>query len=366
MKLARSGSRGVFWRASARGTQELKLQQGVRQRGDWWVRWKCGFRHLHRQRVGPKSGAQREAERHRLQRDCPDREQRPQQHLVRDAVNEYLATSKVMKRSYKDDARYGAMWIDRFGACSLDEITPERLGKVQAERAAQVKAATVNREFAFLKHVFNVAVRNDRLARNPFDRVPLLREPTGRVRYLTDEEETRLRRALPGDEDRDRLSFLLHTNLRKADFLGLRWHDVDVKNGIVTIPRTKNGDARRVELNAEASAILRRRARPLDRSALVFPNSLGCRDLRWVEKTFPRAVAAAQIDDLRFHDLRHTFASRLRMEGVDILTIKELGGWKSLKMVERYSHIGADHRRAAIERLATRSSRLEEQTAAAQ
>jgi integrase len=91
----------------------------------------------------------------------------------------------------------------------------------------------------------------------------------------------------------------------------------------------------------------------------VFPNSEGKRDLRWAEKTFPAAVTAARIDDFRLHDLRHTFASRLAMEGIELLTIKELGGWKSLAMVARYAHLSPSHRKDAIERLATRRVSIE-------
>lgn len=71
------------------------------------------------------------------------------------------------------------------------------------------------------------------------------------------------------------------------------------------------------------------------------------------QKTVPAAFRAAKIDGFRFHDLRHTFASRLAMEGVDLLTIKERGGWKSLAMVQRYAHLSPSHRRSAIERLVT-------------
>ena len=76
-------------------------------------------------------------------------------------------------------------------------------------------------------------------------------------------------------------------------------------------------------------AILGGLPRALNGAVLVFPNSEGKRDLRWVEKTVPAAVSEAEIEDFRFHDLRHTFASRLAMEGVDLLTIKDLGGWKT-------------------------------------
>lgn len=95
---------------------------------------------------------------------------------------------------------------------------------------------------------------------------------------------------------------------------------------------------------------------------LVFPSSEGTPHTHWAEEAFPEAITDAQIEDFRFHDLRHTFASRLAMEGVDLLTIKELGGWKSLTMVQRYADLSASHRVQAIERLATRKS--ETQTAA--
>ena len=82
----------------------------------------------------------------------------------------------------------------------------------------------------------------------------------------------------------------------------------------------------------------------------------GLKKLRWAEKTFPGAVADARIEDFRLHDTRHTFASRLAMEGVDRLAIKELGGWKSLVMVQRYAHLSLSHRSQAIERLVTRQN----------
>ena len=94
-------------------------------------------------------------------------------------------------------------------------------------------------------------------------------------------------------------------------------------------------------MTSAVRAVLSRLPRPLDASALVFPNSAGGPDLRWAEKTFPEAVSAAQIEDFRLHDTRHTFASRLAMEGVDLLTIKDLGGWKTLTMVQRDAPAGA-------------------------
>jgi integrase len=118
-----------------------------------------------------------------------------------------------------------------------------------------------------------------------------------------------------------------------------------------------------VPLTSTVRAIFVRLPRTLDASGLAFPNTEGNRDLRWAEKTFPAAIADAKIDDFRLHDTRHTFASRLAMEGVDLLAIKELGGWKSLAMVQRYAHLSPSHRSQAIERLVTRKKPAEQREA---
>jgi integrase len=372
MKLATSGSRGVIWRTSPRGTQKLRRKGGQQERGDWWIRWACQHGHLHRELAGPKSVATEEVQRKRVERPCPRHQHRPTTYLLADVIREYLAAAKVSKRSFRNDKRYGDAWIERLGGRSLEEVAPADLEKIRVERLAgrltlrkakkdtdddklhPVKAATVNREFAFLKHVFNVAIRDGKTERNPVAKVKMLREPSGRVRYLSDEEEKALREKLLSDEGRDRLQVLLQTGLRKSELLGLRWKDLDFKAGVLTIPRSKHGEARHVPMTSEVRAILSRRPRALDASALVFPNSLGNVDLHWAEKDFPEAVDGAKIADFRLHDTRHTFASRLAMEGVDLLTLKELGGWKTLSMVQRYAHLSPGHQRQAIERLVTR------------
>jgi integrase len=170
--------------------------------------------------------------------------------------------------------------------------------------------------------------------------------------------------ALSTDADRQRVTVLLHTGFRRSELLGLRWKDVDFKAGVLTIPKSKNGEVRHVPMTTTVRSILSHLPRPLDSTALVFPNTEANRDLRWAKKIVPEALRAANIDDFRFHDLRHTFASRLAMEGVDLLTIKELGGWKSLPVVQRYAHLSPSHRRTAIERLVTRQTTAEPPSAA--
>jgi len=240
------------------------------------------------------------------------------------------------------------MWTERFGARLLEEVTPADLERIKAERAQLVEPATVNRELAFLKHVYNVAIRDSKTDRNPVSKIKLLREPSGRVRYLTDEEEARLMAALPTEADRQQVTILLQTGLRKSEFLGLRWKDLDLRAGVLTIPRAKNGETRHVPMTSDVRGIFSRLPRPLDSSSLTFPNTVGTRDFRRARKTFLAAVRAARIDDFRFHDLRYTFASRLAMAAVDLLAIKDLGGWKSLAMVQRYAHLSPAHHREAL------------------
>ena len=368
MKLAESGSRGVFWRSNERGSQERKLPSGARERGDWWIRWTCPYRHLHRAQVGPKALAQRESERRRVEHPCPARQPKPSSYLLADVIRECLAGIEGRKRSYKDDRRYGDVWSERFAGRTLEDVTPAELEKVRTERLKTpppptdekerpmkaISPATVNREFAFLKHVYNLAIRDGKTQSNPVTRLGMLREPSGRVRYLSDDEEARLMKALPTDWDRDRVTVLLHSGFRRGEFLGLRWRDVDFKAGVLTVPKSKNGETRHVPMTSTVRAILSRRPRPLDASALVFANSEGHRDLRWSARTVPAALRAAKIAGFRFHDLRHTFASRLAMEGVDLMTIRELMGHKSMAMTLRYAHLSPGHTRTAIERLVTR------------
>jgi integrase len=319
--------------------------------------------------VGPKSLATDEVQRKRIEQPCPRHEVRPTSYLIADVIREYLAAVRITKRSFRNDQRYGKTWTERLGGQTLDELRPADLEKIRADRLTgrlrhdgeqdkkprPVTPATVNREFSFLKHLFNVAIRDGKTERNPVAKLKMLREPSGRVRYLSDEEEHALTGKLLNDESRNRLRILLQTGLRKSEFLGLRWQDVDLKVGVLTIPRSKHGEARHVPLTSEVRGIISRRPRSLDAAALIFPNSLGNTDLHWAEKDFPEAVAAAKIKNFRLHDTRHTFASRLAMEGVDLLTIKELGGWKTLSMVQRYAHLSPGHQRQAIERLVTRA-----------
>lgn len=136
----------------------------------------------------------------------------------------------------------------------------------------------------------------------------------------------------------------LYSGLRQGELLNLTRDRVDWANNVITIDRSKHGERRQVPMNSVVREVLRR-VPPVLGDPRFFP---GCRD---IAHRFPKYVKAAGLDDFRFHDLRHTFASRLAMAGVDLLTIKELGGWKTLTMVQRYAHLSPGHQRQAVERI---------------
>jgi len=255
--------------------------------------------------------------------------------------------------------------LPRFGSERLSAITIKEIENYKAERAAVVKPATVNREFSRLRHMLSMAVRWGYLKANPCKGVKELREPPGRIRYLTPKEYDRLMFALdpevlrenPYDAGRTFSPLLtvylrpivllaLHSGLRRSEILSLRRQDIDWHNRKIIVENTKNGERNIIPINDTLYETLRRLPVHLD-SHLLFPGITP----NMVTTAFRRAVKRVGILDFRFHDLRHCFASYLTMSGASLRAIQTLLGHKDLRMTMRYSHLSPEHLQGAVKML---------------
>ena len=212
----------------------------------------------------------------------------------------------------------------------------------------EVSAHTIQKELNTLKHLLSLAVEWEIIPYNPANKLKSPRVPAGRVRYLQPTELIVLIEACL-DWLRPIVAIAASTGMRRSEIVGLRWMDVDLLHDRVVLPQTKNGEGRIVYLNKFAQAALASLAfdqntKPTDR---LFPSITPER----VSVAFRRTCRALGIADFRFHDLRHTAASWLRMSGADIHTVAQLLGHKDLRMASRYQHLSASFLAEAVGKL---------------
>jgi integrase len=192
-------------------------------------------------------------------------------------------------------------------------------------------------------------MRAGKVKENPARLVRHRTEGNGRTRFLTREEEDRIRTAILEQfpQHLSEFELALHTGLRRGEQYGARWQNVDFARRVLSVPLDKSGRTSHVPLNALAlHALVELHQRTAD-SGLV------CGGMQSPRGWFERALEAAGILDFHWHDLRHTFASRLVMSGADLRTVAELLRDSSLAMVMRYAHLAPDYRLAAVERMGT-------------
>jgi integrase len=269
---------------------------------------------------------------------------------LRQFAPEYLAYSQANKAtsSYRrDQGIIEKRLLPYFGDQYLSDISVALTEHYKAERLTHVDPATVNKELNCLKAMLNKAVAWQHLNTNPLAGMALLKEPPGRLRYLSLEEKDRLLDACTVSPYlRPLVTLAIYTGMRRGELLGLRWGDVDLKRRTISLHQTKNNERRVLPLNQTAAAVLKTLPRHLD-SDRLFPGING----NMVVMAFRRACQRAGIRDCRFHDLRHTFGSHLAMAGFNLRTIQQLLGHKDLRMTMRYAHLSAEHLQHAVHRL---------------
>jgi len=266
--------------------------------------------------------------------------------------------AKQNKKSWRDDQyRLDANMIPFFRSSSLHEISPHKIEQYKAHRLSSgVTRSTVNRELTILKKMFNLAVDWGLAQSNPVTKVKLFSEnDTQKERILAYDEEASLLAESP-DYLTPILIVALNTGMRRGEILNLRWDQVDLGQRQIAVKKTKSGKDRIIPINSQLLAVLSLLGPPRGKSGLVFPNPATGKPYTDVKKSFKLACKRAGIEGFRFHDLRHTFASRLVEAGVDIVTVRDLLGHFSVRVTQRYIHPGKSQKVLAVEVLAQKAA----------
>jgi site-specific recombinase XerD len=338
-------------------------QRGVYEKvpgsGAWWIRYADAMGRIRREKAGAKSSAlvlYRKRKTEALQgKKLPESLRAPTAGFA-ELVQDALIYSKTHKRTYPDDVLRVPWLLAAFRNRAADTITPGDL-EHHVSRIAEERSwapASINRYRALVSLIFRLGIENGKVKENPARLVKPRVVNNVRMRWLGVAEELRLRHAIEGryPEHIAELDLALNTGLRLGEMYGLTWENVNMQRRFLTIRRPKNGEMRHVPLNIVAVAALSELRKRSDGTGPIIRNLKGL-PLSDPRHWFEPSLRSARIRDFSWHGLRHTFASRLVMEGVDLRTVQELLGHKCIAMTVRYSHLAPAHTLAAVERLVT-------------
>jgi site-specific recombinase XerD len=259
---------------------------------------------------------------------------------------------RLADASYKTDVGRMDAILPMLAAMELNAIEAVHISQVLAKlRANGLCGSSVNRYRSMLSSVFNFGVRMGMCRLNPVVQVQRFKENESRVRWLKPEEETKLRAVIREKypEREAEFDLALYTGMRRGEQFTLKWDNVDLDRGLLTV-HGKTG-RRFIVCNTTAKAALMKLAERAQPGAeYVCPETKASNQRDW-RRWFERSVKETGLENFRWHDLRHSFASSLAMAGVDLRTVQELLGHKSIVMTMKYSHLSPDHRAAAVEKI---------------
>jgi site-specific recombinase XerD len=329
----------------------------------WWISYCDVEGKRHREKIGRRSAALDALARRRM--EVKDGRFIPPKKGARLTFRELSHAAMTQKKlrlaplSYETDMMRLGKLLPLIGNVPADRLTPARAEETLASLRASVSSSTANRYHSLMSSIYAFAVKSGRMSSNPLSRVKRYKENDPRLRWLKPEEEAALREAILDPDDQSipitecrahlmEFELALHTGMRRGEQFFLEWKNVDLERGILTV-KGKTG-RRHIVANRSAISALRFLAIGRAKEKYVSPDAedgMKRDSRRWLEK----GLKKAKVSDFHWHDLRHTFASRLVMRGVDIRTVQELLGHKSIVMTMRYAHLAADHRQAAAEKM---------------
>ena len=294
----------------------------------------------------------------------PDRLIESEKYVLDDLLDRYK--SEVLPRK-RDKNQLGQLewWKAQLGSYKLKDLTPsliarlrDKLTKELSERTRRKRTpATVKRYLALLSHACSIAIKEWQwMAVNPVVQISKPREAQGRTRFLSDGERERLLVTCRSSKSTHLFTIVtlaLSTGMRRGEMLGLRWEDIDIQKRRITLVRTKNGERRGVPLVGKAYELIKDLYLKLEpeNKDLLFPSPNNPKNFTCIRTAWHTAIKRAKIQNFRFHDLRHSTASYLAMNGASLLEIADILGHKTLQMVKRYGHLSEDHKADVLERM---------------
>lgn len=288
-----------------------------------------------------------------------------------DMVTRYIENELPKRKTdHKKIETHLTWWKKHLGAYVLADITPQMIAELRdklsnewimkGKKTEKVrrKPATVKLYMASLSIVYSIAEKEwGWVERNPVLSVRKPKVNNGRMRFLDKDEQKKLLDAARADRHPyiyDLIVLALCTGARWGEITGLMWKEVDLKTTRPVIrlePRTKNGERRTIPITGPSVQVLKSRKKSqVIHSPFVFPRADGKKPME-MRKLWERVLEASELDDFTFHDLRHTTASNLAMNGASLLEIAQILGHKTLSMVKRYSHLTEQHTHDILERM---------------
>ncbi len=282
---------------------------------------------------------------------------RPVRVTLSEFGQQYMEYAKANKRSWLRDEQIMVHLNAAFGSMQLSDIGPFPIERYKIARVKVASPATVNREIALLKHMFNLAEQwAMHRGRNPMKGVKFLSENNLHVRSLSDAEEAALiRHCSPYLQDL--VTFAINTGFRFGDILDLKWEEVDIENNTIKTRIKKTGQMLDMPLNDSAATVVRG-WHGIRRTEYVFYNPETGEQWKDLWLGLKKACRKAELRDVTWHTFRHTFASRLTREGADLVTVKELLGHSSINVTMRYAHTNHEAKARAVGLLGKRSDKI--------
>ena len=270
---------------------------------------------------------------------------------LRLVIDEYLKKEYKGSRPNEFNQKLN-FWIESIGTQPIIDITTSDINEALGTLPEHFKNATINRYVAAISVVFSYAVREYGIQVNPIRKIPSLPENNERTRFLSEAERTRLFaccRASHWDKLYLIVLLAITTGARKGELTKLRWNDIDFDRRTAYVSTTKNGQPKVLPLTD--SVIRELRLFNKNDNSLIFESKVKENVAYCFTKPWKKALEDADINDFRFHDLRHSCASYLAQSGASLLEIADVLGHKQISVTKRYAHLCIEHKSSLINRV---------------